>query len=77
MAGVNESCDCGRPARWWCDWKMPRNEYGLCNRPLCAEHASNVGEMKYLCPEHAQAYAEWKRRQQATVSDKKWNEIKP
>lgn len=38
-----------------CDHKMP--EGGTCDRPLCKQHAKQVGPDEHLCPEHAAAQA--------------------
>ena len=55
-------CDCGHVAPFLCDWKMPANESGTCDKPICAKHAEQVGENKHLCLFHSRAWADWKRR---------------
>ena len=34
-----------------CDWPMASG--GTCDMPLCAEHATQTGPDRHLCPEHA------------------------
>lgn len=41
-----------------CDWKMGGGK--TCDRPLCPDHAKQVGPDKHLCPEHIEAYERWK-----------------
>lgn len=55
-------CACGRAADFLCDWKVPANESGTCDRPICAAHAKQVGPRKHLCPEHQHQWDEWQRK---------------
>jgi hypothetical protein len=53
--------DEGKPVRcmaistFLCDWPV---EGGTCDAPLCAEHATEVGKDRHLCPVHLQQQRE-------------------
>lgn len=53
---------CGRPADLECDWKVPGRKTGTCDAPICSKCTTSPAPEKDLCPEHAQAWAEWKAR---------------
>ncbi|WP_016745576.1 hypothetical protein [Rhizorhabdus wittichii] len=53
-------CACGRPAPLLCDWKVPGKRSGACDKPICAGCSTKPAPDKDLCPEHAQAYQQWK-----------------
>lgn len=55
-------CYCCRQAQYLCDWKVTGNKSGTCDKPLCANHAHEVGRNKHLCAEHRNAFECWKRR---------------
>lgn len=55
-------CACGRVAELLCDWKVGDKKSGTCDKPICRQHALEVGPDKHLCPEHQKAYEAWKRR---------------
>jgi len=55
-------CACGRRATLLCDWKVPGRKSGTCDTPICAACTTSPAPQKDLCPEHAQAWAEWKAR---------------
>ena len=55
-------CACGRTAVALCDWKLTSTKSGLCDRPICAQHAKQVAPGKHLCPEHQLEYDLWKKR---------------
>lgn len=50
-------CACGETGRFLCDWKIGKGR--TCDKPLCKEHAKQVGEDKHICPKHAADYATW------------------
>ena len=60
-------CACGREAQLLCDWKVKDKRSGTCDRPICREHALQVGPEKHLCQPHQKAYEEWKHKH--SVSD--------
>lgn len=49
IVGSTMRC-CGISA-YLCDWPMASG--GTCDMPLCAEHATQTGPDRHLCPEHA------------------------
>jgi hypothetical protein len=60
---------CGKPAAFLCDWKMPTITIsglslvsGTCDAPMCPEHALQVGPKKHLCSEHQAAWEIWKQK---------------
>jgi hypothetical protein len=53
-------CACGRPCEFLCDWKVRGKKSGTCDRPICARHAKRVAPEKHLCPEHQEAWDNWK-----------------
>lgn len=60
------ACNCRRVMQFECDWKVPGKgvspeKPGTCDRPLCAQHATEVAPGKHLCPEHQRAWDAWKR----------------
>jgi hypothetical protein len=63
-------CQCGREAKFVCDWKVSSRTSGTCDRPLCVSHSKQVAPLKHLCQEHQRLYGEWKRNhppQQGTL----------
>lgn len=58
-----QRCSCGRPGTLLCDWKVPNNPGGTCNAPICDGCTTSPAPDKDLCPPHAEAFAEWQRRQ--------------
>lgn len=42
---------CMQIGEYLCDWET--GERTTCDRPVCAEHAVQVGPNRHLCPEHA------------------------
>ena len=64
---LRKRCECGRSAQLLCDWKLGPKAIGpgvmTCDRPICPEHASEVGPDKHLCPEHQAAYMLWLQRE--------------
>lgn len=42
---------CAQFGEYLCDWET--GERSTCDRPVCAEHAVQVGPNRHLCPEHA------------------------
>lgn len=59
-AGRRKRCACGRVATLACDWKVPTRRSGTCDVPICARCTTSPAPDKDLCPEHAQAFEEWK-----------------
>ncbi len=55
-------CSCGRIADLLCDWKVKAKKSGTCDRPICRQHAQEVGPQKHLCQEHQKAYHVWQKR---------------
>jgi hypothetical protein len=55
-------CECGRPADFACDWRMPAKKSGTCDGPICKRCALQVAADKHLCRFHQKAYEQWKRR---------------
>ncbi|MGH9496004.1 MAG: hypothetical protein ACRD3B_13475 [Candidatus Sulfotelmatobacter sp.] len=55
-------CACGRECQFLCDWKVPGKKSGTCDKPICAQHAKQVGPEKHLCPEHQLRYDEWLKK---------------
>lgn len=47
-------CACSVEAGFLCDWKKGGGM--TCDKPLCAEHATEVSPGKHLCPEHAKVW---------------------
>jgi hypothetical protein len=60
-------CTCGRICDFLCDWKVKERKSGTCDRPVCKEHALQVGPDKHLCQEHRKAYADWLKRHPGAV----------
>lgn len=54
-------CACGRKADLLCVWKVSSRKSGTCDKPICSLCATSPAPEKDLCPEHAQAFAAWKR----------------
>lgn len=48
---------CHLQGTYLCDWKLGAG--GLCNKPICPEHALEVAKDKHLCPTHQEAFAKW------------------
>lgn len=55
-------CSCGRPCDFLCDWKVPANESGTCDKPICSNHSKQVALGKHLCPEHQLQWDDWQRK---------------
>lgn len=55
---------CPQPHRFLCDWKV---ESGTCDKPLCAEHATQVASDKHLCPEHQREFTAWLAAKKVTT----------
>lgn len=51
-------CACHLTATLACDWKLGNG--GLCNKPICPEHGTEVAKDKHVCPEHREPYEQWK-----------------
>ena len=49
--GVHPCCACGAMAELLCD--APVGDGKTCDRYLCEEHATTIGEDVHLCPYHA------------------------
>jgi hypothetical protein len=60
-------CACGRAADLLCDWKVRGRKSGTCDRPVCRQHAHQVGPDKHLCQEHTKAYADWLKRHPGAI----------
>lgn len=60
-----QRCACGRVANRACDWKVPNRRSGTCDAPICRTCSTSPAKDKDLCPEHAQAFAEWKAARSA------------
>ena len=54
-------CQCGGPADFLCDWKLPTKKGGTCDKPICGRCTTRPTPDKDVCPEHAPALAEWQR----------------
>ncbi len=52
---------CGRPATLLCDWKVTGNRTGTCDAPICTGCTTSPAPDKDLCPDHATAFALWRR----------------
>lgn len=59
-------CKCGSGLRVSreCDWKMPQKKSGTCDAKLCDRCTHVPAHEKDLCPTHAKAWEEMKRRKQ-------------
>lgn len=63
-----QRCACGRPATLLCDWKLApdqtsrRRKSRTCDAPICTSCTTSPAPDKDLCPAHAQAFEEWKKR---------------
>lgn len=55
-----DRCKCGKPATQLCDWKIKTRRSGTCDAPICNACSTKPAADKDLCPEHAQAYRDWK-----------------
>ena len=44
-------CQCGKPSEFQCD--APKGKR-TCSRHLCAQHATQTGPDRHLCPDHAE-----------------------
>ena len=64
----SQRCACGRPATRLCDWKVATRRSGTCDKPLCANCSTMPQADKDLCPDHAQAFADWKLRRAEVAS---------
>lgn len=54
-AGQGFRCTaCFLAAGYLCDWRVANG--GLCNKPICPDHAEQVGPNKHLCPEHQESW---------------------
>lgn len=42
---------CLQVSEFLCDWETGPGR--TCDRPMCAQHATKVGDNLHLCPEHA------------------------
>jgi hypothetical protein len=62
--GRHKHCTCGRAADFLCDWKLRRDgeKVFTCDKPICASHATKVGQDKHLCPLHVKMYEHWQKR---------------
>jgi hypothetical protein len=65
VCGPTRRCKCGRPAKLFCDWKMPKRKSGTCDRPICKTCAVSPAPDRDLCPEHAKAFEVWKATRDA------------
>lgn len=45
-------CACGAPGRYLCDFQVGRR---TCDRPMCGQHAYQVGPDRHLCDDHVKA----------------------
>lgn len=43
---------CGKRAVALCDFPIPGNDFGSCNKPMCKDHLYHVGEDNDVCHEH-------------------------
>ena len=48
--GRRPSVRCLGISEFLCDWPV---QGGTCDAPLCAEHATDIGQGRHLCPTHA------------------------
>ena len=67
MRRAKHFCACGRAGELQCDWKVKTKRSGTCDRYICKSCALHVGPDKHLCPEHQQAYAEWRKKHPGAV----------
>lgn len=56
---------CGKRADRECDWKVAGRRSGTCDKPICARCTTSPAPEKDLCPEHAEAWANWKQARRA------------
>lgn len=56
---------CGKRAALECDWKVPGRRSGTCDKPICARCTTSPAPEKDLCPEHAEAWANWQQARRA------------
>ena len=57
-----QRCKCGNRATLLCDWKRTKGRPGTCDKPICSRCTTSPAPDKDLCPDHAAAFAEWKRQ---------------
>jgi hypothetical protein len=62
-SGRSKRCACGGRATLLCDWKVPSRRSGTCDAPICRRCTVSPASDKDLCPDHAEAYKTWQRRQ--------------
>jgi hypothetical protein len=43
---------CGKPSTVLCDFHVPGNILGSCDRPMCNEHSYHTGDDNDVCKEH-------------------------
>ena len=60
-----QRCACGGPATLLCDWKVAGKRSGTCDAPLCPSCSTSPAPDKDLCPDHAQAFDEWRSERRA------------
>lgn len=72
MRQPRQKCRCGRTATLLCDWKMPNAKEherargsATCDKPLCERCTMSPAPDKDLCPTHAEAFEQWKRKPRA------------
>lgn len=68
--GVRSSarwCECGRAAKYECDWKVRERKSGTCDKPMCETHTKQVAPNKHICAAHQIPYAAWLRRREANA----------
>lgn len=56
---------CTAPHTLLCDWKLGGGK--TCDKPICGNHAQEVGADKHLCPDHQAAYAIWKAKRKVVA----------
>lgn len=62
VCGPTQRCKCGQRATLLCDWKVPANRSGTCDRPICASCSTSPAPDKDICPAHAADLRAWQAR---------------
>jgi hypothetical protein len=60
---------CGKPATKLCDYPISDTE--TCDKPMCQEHAHNIGKDNDVCNEHYNRYGIEKAKTNRKVLEKK------
>ena len=59
-------CSCAAFAEYLCDYPVGENR--TCDRPMCADHAHQVGHDIHYCPGHFREYEAWLKRSGADAT---------